>query len=167
MKRKGMTCICCPNGCELQVEWLHKASPCVLSVEGNACSKGYDYAVEEIVRPARTVTGTVCVHGGVRPLVSVRTAEPVPKASIEEILEILRPLTVAAQGCCRDGGTGGGNTQCIRKRSQGSLPVKIRRRASCRHSQRCPANVVLHLDSALCHLWVPTRGCTARGSASA
>lgn len=96
MKRKGMTCICCPSGCELQVEWLDKASPCVLSVEGNACSKGYDYAVEEIVRPARTVTGTVCVDGGVRPLVSVRTAEPVPKASIEEILSILRPLTVAA-----------------------------------------------------------------------
>jgi len=75
---------------------MDKESPWVLSVEGNACSKGYDYAVEEVVRPARTVTGTVCVDGGVRPLVSVRTAEPVPKASIEEILDILRPLTVAA-----------------------------------------------------------------------
>ena len=96
MRRKVLTCIRCPSGCELQVEWMDAQSPHVLNVAGNMCSKGCEYAVEETVRPLRTVTTTVCLRDGIRPLVSVRTAEPVPKASIEEILDILRPLTVAA-----------------------------------------------------------------------
>jgi len=96
MKAKVLTCIRCPRGCQLQVERIDAQSPHELNVTGNMCPKGHDYAVEETTHPVRTVTTTVCVSDGIRPLVSVRTAEPVSKASIEEILSILRPLTVVA-----------------------------------------------------------------------
>ncbi len=97
MNRSKMTCILCPNGCELEVEWEKGAGlPSVTSVAGNLCPKGKDYATEEVTAPVRTVTTTVRVKGGARPLLSVRTASPVPLSVVPDCLRQMRTIVVAA-----------------------------------------------------------------------
>jgi len=97
MNQTTMMCILCPQGCELTLRWIEQETgPEVVEVTGNLCTKGKDYAIEEITAPKRTVTTTVQVQGGERPLVSVRTARPIPKKSINDCLDELRSLTVAA-----------------------------------------------------------------------
>ena len=97
MNQTTMTCILCPNGCELVVCWIEEETgPEVVEVTGNLCVKGKDYAVEEITAPKRTVTTTVGVKGGERPLVSVRTAHPIPKEAIRACLDKLRSIVITA-----------------------------------------------------------------------
>ena len=52
-------------------------------------SPGDAYARKECTHPARTVTGTVRVTGGLLPVVSVRTRGDVPK---ERVLDVARAL---------------------------------------------------------------------------
>ena len=91
-----MTCILCPTGCVLTVEWTAAAEPTVVTVRGERCMKGRDYAIEEITRPIRTLTTTVLVTRGVRPLTSVKTAEPIPRKSIAQALRELKILAIPA-----------------------------------------------------------------------
>ena len=81
---RELTCIVCPVGCRLRAV-LEDGQ--VVSVEGNTCKRGAQYALDELCAPKRTVTTTVRVVGGFLPLVPVRTAAPVPKERIAEVLE--------------------------------------------------------------------------------
>lgn len=45
---RKMTCIVCPNGCELEVEIVD--GKCI-SVSGNLCPKGAQYAAQEVEAP--------------------------------------------------------------------------------------------------------------------
>ena len=91
------TCILCPNGCELEIRWvMEEAGARVLEITGHRCKRGVEYGTEEIVAPRRTVTTTVRVLGGLRPLVSVRTESPIPKDAIGICLMELRRATVEA-----------------------------------------------------------------------
>ena len=54
------------------------------------------YARKECVHPARTVTGTVRCEGGVLPVVSVRTADEVPKEKVFDVARALGAVTVRA-----------------------------------------------------------------------
>lgn len=81
-----MICIGCPMGCRLTViesenkGWL---------VEGNSCKRGVSYAVNEIENPVRTVTTTVRMEGSAIGWLPVKTAGPVPK---DKVLEVVRQL---------------------------------------------------------------------------
>ena len=90
---KELTCIRCPMGCTVEVE-LDGAE--VVSVRGNTCKRGEDYARAEATAPTRTVTSTARVTGGVRPVVAVRTVPEVPKESIFAVMDAIRALTAAA-----------------------------------------------------------------------
>jgi len=68
----------------------------VRSVEGYGCRLGLEYTVEEVANPKRTVCTTVRVVGGRYPRLPVRTAEPVPKSKVKEVVEALRGVTVRA-----------------------------------------------------------------------
>lgn len=85
---KELTCIVCPNGCHLTVDEN-------LSVTGNRCPRGIDYAVSEMTHPVRMVTSTVKVLGG-ECRTSVRTSVPVSKELIPEVMEVIRRLCVTA-----------------------------------------------------------------------
>ena len=54
------TCILCPNGCEIEVDYegttLH-------SVSGNLCPKGKEYVTQELVCPKRNIATSVLVEG--------------------------------------------------------------------------------------------------------
>jgi CxxC motif-containing protein len=91
--KREMTCIVCPNGCQLAVTVSTEGQP---EVRGALCKKGEEYARAELLNPVRTLTTTVRVSGGELPLVSVRTARPVPKAVMREAAKVLSHVEVAA-----------------------------------------------------------------------
>lgn len=92
METKDMICICCPMGCALHVTRDGER----ISVTGFTCKRGEAYGVQEMRCPMRTVTSSVRVNDGVRPVCSVKTATQVPKAAIGGVLEAIRDLTVSA-----------------------------------------------------------------------
>lgn len=89
-----MTCIVCPNGCDIEVETAPDGA--ILSIEGQTCRRGEAFARQEILDPQRTISSSVMLTGGELPLVSVRLNRPVPKAMIPEIMEAIRTLTLSA-----------------------------------------------------------------------
>lgn len=90
---RTLTCIICPNGCELEIAYEGDQ---ILSVTGNKCPKGAEYAEQEIKNPMRTIASSVNLVGGSMPLVSVRVNGPIPKAKIMDVMEVIRKTTVTA-----------------------------------------------------------------------
>ena len=80
MKRQ-LTCILCPRGCALTADIQGDA----VTVSGNSCPKGSEYAVNECLHPVRTVTATLRISNSYDTMVSVKTETPVPK---EEMLAV-------------------------------------------------------------------------------
>ena len=93
METKNFICINCPLGCPLTVT-LDGGK--VVSVSGNTCKRGEAYAVKEIIAPARTVTSTVRVAGGERPVVAVRTKTDIPKDKIFDCMAVINTVEVPA-----------------------------------------------------------------------
>lgn len=93
MKQVELTCICCPMGCNLRAE-LDGDS--ILSVTGNSCRRGDEYARQECIAPVRVITASVPVVGGGLARVSVKTAAPVPKSRIFDVMDAIRTITVQA-----------------------------------------------------------------------
>lgn len=93
MERKELICIGCPLGCNLTVEMDGGQ---VVSVNGNTCKRGDDYARKELTDSRRIVTSTVPVAGGNLPVVSVKTASDIPKGKIRECLCALKGVTLTA-----------------------------------------------------------------------
>ena len=88
-----LTCIRCPMGCPLTVTLDGGA---VVTVQGNTCPRGAEYAKSEATAPVRTVTSTVRALGGVRPVVAVKTVPDVPKGKIFAVMDAVRALEVKA-----------------------------------------------------------------------
>ncbi len=93
MKRE-MICVACPIGCSLVVE-LDKSGS-VLAVAGNQCKRGEEYAITECTAPTRMLTTTAKVIGGLTPLVSVRSAKPLPKGVLLESVKLINAVEVNA-----------------------------------------------------------------------
>lgn len=89
---RDMTCIICPRGCALKVE-INGGN---ITVTGNSCPKGRQYAVDECTNPTRTVTSSVRVENREDTMVSVKTASPVPKDKIFEVMRLIRAKSVCA-----------------------------------------------------------------------
>ena len=88
-----LTCIRCPMGCRVTAQVENGA---VVSVTGNTCRRGREYAMTEAVAPVRTVTSTVRARGGVRPVVAVKTVPEVPKDRTFDVLAAIRGVTAVA-----------------------------------------------------------------------
>jgi CxxC motif-containing protein len=87
------TCIICPNGCLIKVEY---EGTDIKNIKGDECSKGKDYIKNEITNPLRVFTGSVLVGNGDFSLASVKTSVPIPKKYLKKIGEITRQLKVKA-----------------------------------------------------------------------
>ena len=68
----------------------------VLSVTGNTCKRGEEYARTEIVNPTRNIASTVKVNGGVHPVVPVKTSAPIPKTMIFDCMREINAVSVDA-----------------------------------------------------------------------
>lgn len=93
MEQKNLTCIGCPLGCQITVE-LENGE--VISVTGNTCKRGDDYARKEVTSPTRIVTSTVRVVNGRVPMVSVKTKSDIPKDRIFDCAKALKEVEVQA-----------------------------------------------------------------------
>lgn len=91
MERK-ITCIICPRGCALTTQTQGKT----VTVTGNSCPKGEEYAINECLHPVRTVTATVRVANRPDCMVSVKTETPVPKDKMMDVMTVLRKIQVNA-----------------------------------------------------------------------
>lgn len=91
MERK-LICIICPRGCALTADVTDTG----VIVTGNACPKGAEYAINECTNPVRTVTATVRVANRYNTMVSVKTAAPVPKGKMMDVMAVLRKTQVEA-----------------------------------------------------------------------
>ncbi len=90
---KDMTCVACPLGCSITVEYEGKE---VFSVTGNTCKRGDAYARTEIVNPTRSLTSTVKVTGGAHPVVPVKSDKPIPKSMMFEAMREINAVTAEA-----------------------------------------------------------------------
>lgn len=93
IESRELICIGCPLGCPLTVEMKGTE---VVSVTGNTCPNGDRYARKEVTDPRRTVTSTVRVLGGILPVVSVKTAQDIPKNKIFDCMQELATIRVKA-----------------------------------------------------------------------
>ncbi len=85
-KKRELTCIICPRGCQLTAEIGVK-----ISVLGNLCPRGKTYAIAECTDPQRTVTSTVrTANGGV---VAVKTDRTIPKDKMMECMAAINKAT--------------------------------------------------------------------------
>lgn len=91
---KEMICVSCPLGCMLSVELNDKNE--VISVSGNTCKRGEQYAVDECTNPVRMLTSTMKVHGGKLPVIPVKTSKPIPKGKMFECMEVINSVSVDA-----------------------------------------------------------------------
>jgi len=90
---KTYTCIVCPNGCEIDVEYENGL---LCSCSGHLCKRGKEYVEQEIQDPKRTIASCVLVQGGELPLVSVRLTKPVPRDRIFDVMALIHTLNLQA-----------------------------------------------------------------------
>ena len=88
---KRMTCIECPQGCNLSVDVENCT---IVSIKGAKCPKGIVYAASEIENPARILTATVRADGLMPRLVPVRTDKPIPKRDLFRAMAEMRKMRV-------------------------------------------------------------------------
>ena len=80
MEERNLTCIGCPLGCALKVT----IDGDNVTVTGNTCKRGADYGANEVTHPTRI------------PMVSVKTAQDIPKEKIMDVMDCINRITVEA-----------------------------------------------------------------------
>lgn len=93
MQTIELTCIGCPLGCSL-ITTIENDE--VISVTGNSCKIGFEYAKEECTHPTRILTSTIPVMKGAFSRVSVKTDHPIPKEKIMECMAAIKKIQVRA-----------------------------------------------------------------------
>lgn len=96
--KRNLICIICPRGCSISADITEKG----VMVTGNACPKGEEYAVNECTNPVRTVTATVRVSNRYNTMISVKTATPVPKDRMMDVMRALHSTQVEAPAAIGD-----------------------------------------------------------------
>ena len=89
---KEIICVSCPVGCDMSVS----VQDGMVQVSGNKCPAGIEYAQEELTNPTRNIATSVRVVGGDMPMLSVKTAKPIPKGEIMNTVNAIHRLTITA-----------------------------------------------------------------------
>ena len=93
VNKRNLTCIICPKGCSLVVDFNEDGS--IKEITGNACKRGVTYATTECTHPTRTITSTMrCADGSVVP---VKTNRAVPKELMFEVMKKINSTTVEGE----------------------------------------------------------------------
>jgi CxxC motif-containing protein len=85
-------CIVCPTSCRLTVA----ETAGELTVTGNECPRGAKHGIHEYREPTRMLTTTVAVSGGTLPRLPVISREEVPKALLDQCLQVLYRMELRA-----------------------------------------------------------------------
>ena len=87
---KELVCIVCPRGCTLKLEGEGES----LTITGNSCKRGHDFAVAEMTCPMRTICTTVKTTFPDVPVLPVRVSCDIPKDMIFPVMEKINEVTV-------------------------------------------------------------------------
>lgn len=87
------TCIVCPIGCQLTITVNEDDT---ISVSGNRCRRGEEYAQEEYRDPRRIVTATAAISGGTLLRMPVRSSAGVPVEDLASFLNAVYELRLEA-----------------------------------------------------------------------
>ncbi|PKM50580.1 MAG: molybdopterin oxidoreductase [Firmicutes bacterium HGW-Firmicutes-7] len=93
MNSEILVCIICPKACILNIEMENEK---IISILGNKCKRGVDYAEKELTNPERALSSTVLIKGGVLPLLPVRSSKALPKDSLIKVMEVIDKTEVVA-----------------------------------------------------------------------
>lgn len=85
-----ITCVVCPNSCNLHV----KVEGEEFYIEGNLCHRGKEFAINEIKNPKRSLCTTVKTIFKEMPRLSVRTDGEILKSQIEELMNEISKVVV-------------------------------------------------------------------------
>ena len=88
---RELVCIGCPLGCQITVK-LENAE--IISISGNSCKVGENYAREEVVAPKRMITSPMAVKDKKRPA-CVKTSKAIDKKLINACLYEIKHTKVS------------------------------------------------------------------------
>lgn len=89
---KKFTCVSCPIGCRLTAAEKDGA----YIIEGYTCKRGLEYGLQEMKDPRRNISSTVRVENGFLAVLPVKTAAPIPKGMILQVMEEINKRSVQA-----------------------------------------------------------------------
>ena len=95
---KEFVCIVCPRGCNLKVD----GDKYNLTVTGNSCKRGKDFAVSEMTEPKRTICSTVRTAYCDVPVLPVRVSADIPKDRIFDVMKEINKVLVDKPLCRGD-----------------------------------------------------------------
>lgn len=90
--KRNITCIVCPRGCTVTADMQGE----IITVTGNACKRGEKHAIAEILHPVRSLTSIVRVSNRRDTMVSVKSAAPIPKEKMFDIMKRIHAASVEA-----------------------------------------------------------------------
>lgn len=67
-----------------------------VTVSGNACKRGVEYARNEVLAPVRSITSTVKISSGLYKRCPVKTDTPIPKDKIFEAMKLLDSVSLVS-----------------------------------------------------------------------
>jgi len=88
---RELTCILCPNGCLLFVSENKNKQP---EVHGSQCKRGDQFALDEVLDPKRTITGTIKTIFPEMPQLPVKTDGEVPLFKVKEVYDLIKSLRI-------------------------------------------------------------------------
>jgi CxxC motif-containing protein len=91
---REIICIQCPMACHVQLT-VNEAGD-VVEVAGFQCKEGKLYAQQEYKSPCRVLTTTVRTGSRLRPVLPVRSKEPLPKDMLFQCMQYLDTIKVKA-----------------------------------------------------------------------
>ena len=86
-KETKIICIMCPLACQVTLTIDDKGD--IIGTANYLCKQGKKYAIAECKFPGRVLTTTVLTEGSSHRLLPVRTAKPVPKDRLMEVMYTL------------------------------------------------------------------------------
>lgn len=87
-EKNTITCIFCPQGCQISINNN--------IITGNKCDRGKKYALQEMADPKRILTTTARVNFGDKPLVGIRSNQPISLSKIKMIMEKIKCIELCA-----------------------------------------------------------------------
>lgn len=90
MSTQTMVCINCPRGCTLTVQ----KDGDEITVTGNGCKRGVQFANSELTHPVRTICSTVRTDFPETPVIPCRVSAEIPKERIFDVMNEINHVTV-------------------------------------------------------------------------
>ena len=66
------------------------------TIEGYSCKRGLEYGLQEMKDPRRNISSTVYIENGFLSALPVKTAAPIPKGMIFQVMEEINKVHVIA-----------------------------------------------------------------------